>query len=176
MTEKLKQTIKEEIEKRPKDIQNAINAVNWVGITEEIGNTFVLSESELTSFQVETLLVLVGIQSLDFYPYNIETSVGTSKNQAEEMAREVFEKVFKPITDIFQENIKKNLGIKKPKLEQDLNFILSGGDYSAFMDQPHVDIEAEREQNDKISGYTANTPPKMMDMKNKFLYDNDKNI
>lgn len=175
MTEKLKQIIKRETEKLPKETQEAINTVNWVNVTEQIGKKSSLNESEINDFQVQTLLVLIGLRDADSYVSNIENEVGTSKNEAEKMANEAFEEIFEPITDILEENLKENLGIKKPKFEQDLNFILSGGDYSTFMEQSYDNTEIENEQSDKISGYTQSTPPKMMDMKNKFLYDNDKN-
>ncbi len=134
MTEKLKQTIKEEVVKLPKEMQEAINAFDWVKITEEIGRKYKLSESEINDLQVETLLVLVGLEYGDTYAQNIEDNIGTSKDEAEKIAEEAFNKIFNPVNNIMEENIKKNLGNKNPNHEQNLNFILSGGDYSALME------------------------------------------
>ncbi|MEK7105944.1 MAG: hypothetical protein AAB895_01125, partial [Patescibacteria group bacterium] len=61
MTEKLKQTIKEEVGKLQKEAQNAINAFDWVHVTEEIGKKYSLTESQLNDFQVQTLLILIGV-------------------------------------------------------------------------------------------------------------------
>jgi len=135
MTEKLKQTIKEEIAQLPKEGQDAINALDWVKLAEEIGKEFSLEESEMEDFQLETLLVLIGATDPEFYAINIENHVNTIKETAESMADEVFQKIFAPIKNTLEENIKKNLRNKNPSPEQTLNFILSGGDYSAFMER-----------------------------------------
>lgn len=134
MTEKLKKIIKEEVTKLPKEIQEAINAFDWVKVAEEIGKKYLLNESETNDFQVETLLVLVGLEDGDSYALNIEENVGTSRDEAVKMADEAFEKIFTPISNSIEENIKKNLPSKKPSPEQTLDFILSGGDYSAFVE------------------------------------------
>ena len=46
MTERLKQTIEEEIAALPKEGQEAIGAVPWVKIAEEIGNKNNLTEED----------------------------------------------------------------------------------------------------------------------------------
>jgi len=136
MTEKLKQTIKEEVGKLLKGNQEVINAFGWEQISEEIGKKYLLNESEVNDFQVETLLILIGLEDPDLYANNVENNVGTSKDEAEKITNEVFEKIFTPINDILIENIKKSEVVKNSSAEQNLNFILSGGDYSAFIDVP----------------------------------------
>ena len=75
MTEKLQKIIKEEIAKLPKENQEVINAFDWVKITEEIGKKYLLGESEIGDLQVETILVLVGLEEPDSYTRNIENEV-----------------------------------------------------------------------------------------------------
>ena len=133
MTEKLKQIAKEEIVKLPKEMQEAINAFDWASVAEAIGKKYLLSESELNDFQVETLLVLVGLEEGESYARNIENNVGTSREEAEKISDEAWQKIFVPIKNKIEENIKINLQNKKPTAEQTINFILSGGDYSAFI-------------------------------------------
>lgn len=133
MTEKLKQIIKEEIIKLPKDVQNAINISNWEQITEEIGKKYLLTGNEINDLQAETLVVLVYLENPDFYASNIENNIGTSKNEAEKIANEVTQKIFNPIYDTLAEKIKENLKNIKPDWKQNLDFTLSGGDYSVFM-------------------------------------------
>lgn len=135
MTEKLKQIIKREMAKLPKENQEVINDFGWEQISEEIGRKFLLSDSEINIFQAETLVVLVGLEDPDYYAQNIENNVGTSKDEARKIADEVFERIFTPINDILIENIKKSDKSKNSSAEQNLDFILSGGDYSAFMEQ-----------------------------------------
>ena len=135
MTEKLKQTIEEEIAGLPKEGQEAIGAVPWVKIAEEIGKKNNLTEEEIEDFQLETLLMLIGAVDSEFYAINIENHVETTKDQAKNMADEAFQKIFTPIRNMIEENIKKNMRNKNPSAAQSLNFILSGGDYSAFIIQ-----------------------------------------
>ena len=135
MTEKLKQIIKEEIIKLPKDVQNAISISSWEQTTEEIGKRFLLSENEINDFQAETLIVLIGLEDSDFYAGNIENNIGTSKNEAEKIAEEVTQKIFNPIYDALAKKIKENLKNTKPNWKQNLDFTLSGGDYSIFMEK-----------------------------------------
>jgi hypothetical protein len=136
MTEKLQQVIKRELGKLPKESQEAIGILNWAGIVEEIGKKYSLNESEINDLQVQTLLVLIGLTDSDYYPQNVENEVGTSKEEAGKIAKEVLEKIFTPIGNIMLENIKKSDKVKNGKSEQNLDFILSGGDYSAFVTNP----------------------------------------
>lgn len=134
MTEKLKEVIKREIEKLPKDTQEVVNIVDWVGIIEQIGKKYLLSESEINDFQVQTFLVLIGLRDVELYEINIENDVGTTKDKAQKMADEVYKQIFEPIGNIIEENIKKNLKNKNIRPEDNINFILSGGNYSVFVD------------------------------------------
>jgi hypothetical protein len=133
MTDKLKQIIKDELAKLPKENREAIDAFDWVKVTEEICKKY-LFESELTDFQVETFLVLIGLEDPEIYAFNIEDNVGTSREQANRIADEVTEKIFAPISDIIAENIKKSDKVRNANVEQNLDFVLSGGDYSAFVE------------------------------------------
>ena len=135
MTDKLKQTIQEEVMKLPKDRQDAVKSFDWVSKTEEIGKKFLLLENEINDLQVETLLVLVGLEDGSYFSQNIENEVGTSKEEADKIAEEILQKVFAPIGDKMIENIKNSEKIKRADLGQNLDFILSGGDYSAFAEK-----------------------------------------
>lgn len=134
ITEKLQKTIKDEVEKLPKEMQEAISALDWAKIAEEIGKKYLLSEGEINDLQVETLLVLVGLEDGNFYAQNIEDNVGTSKDEAEKMAEEALQKIFTPINNILIENVKRSGKSKKASWNQTLDFILSGGDYAAFIE------------------------------------------
>ncbi len=135
MTEKLKQIIQREVAKLPKENQEVINTFGWEEIMEEIGKKYLLSDEEANIFQAQTLVVLVGLEDPDYYTQIIENEVGTSREEAHKISDEVFEKIFTPINDILIENIKQGEKSKNAKAEQNLDFIFSGGDYSAFMDK-----------------------------------------
>lgn len=160
MTEKLKQIIQEEVGKLPKEAQDAINALDWAKTAEEIGKKRVLSESEINDFQVETLLILTGIEDPNLYALNIENEVGVSKGEAEKIAGEAAEKIFIPINDIYIENIKKSGKIINSKWDQNLNFVLSGGNYQSFIDPTRENFPRD--------GNNIPIKPKITDIKNKF--------
>ena len=132
MKEKLQKIIKEQMTFLPKEMQEAINSLDWAKIAEEIGRANMLTEDEITNLQTETFLVLTGLEEGEAYVRNIENEIGTSKDEAEKIADEAEEKIFGPIYDNFSENVKNNLKSKNPGAKQTLNFILSGGDYSAL--------------------------------------------
>ncbi len=133
MTDKLKEIIKEEVAKLPKEKQDAINSLDWGIITEEIGKRFLFDESQINDFQVQTLLILLGLADPKFYETTIEYDIGTTKDESVNIAKEVLEKIFNPIQEMIEENVKKNLPSKNPSVTHNLNFILSGGDYMAFI-------------------------------------------
>lgn len=134
MTEKSKKLIQEEMLNLPKEVREAISASAWEKISEEIGKKHLLDENEMETFQLETASFLLGLVDEDSYVGNVEDEVGTSKGEAEKIAIEVMERIFNPIVNAVEENIKKNMSGKNPSLEQSVNFILSGGDYSVFLE------------------------------------------
>jgi hypothetical protein len=151
MTDKLKTIVKEEMAKLPKENQEAVNAFDWAAITEEIGKKYLFDESEINDLQVETLLVLLGINEPLYFATNVENQVGTIKEVAKEISDDVTQRIFNPIYDAMVENIKKGDKVKNPNLEQNLDFILSGGDYKAFIpkNSPISEPSSEEEGNTK---------------------------
>jgi hypothetical protein len=149
MTEKLKQTIKEEMAKLPKETQEAINAFDWLKVTEEIGKKYSLNESAINDFQAETSLILIGIEDRYSYAFNIKNNVGVDMDKAEEIANEALEKIFEPIANIMEENIKKNMKDKNISPAQNIDFILSGGDYSVFVAPTQVGVPTQVGKEDK---------------------------
>src|SRR3989338_4553611 len=112
ITEKSKNLIKEEMLTLPKEAQYAINTSNWEKISEEIGKKYLLDEGEIETLQLETASFLLGLVDEDVYPINIENEVGTSKEETLKIADESLERIFTPIINVLEENIKKNLGNK----------------------------------------------------------------
>lgn len=185
MNETLKQIIKREVEKLPKDGQEAVNSLDWARITEEIGKKYLLSESEIDDLQTQTLLVLIGLKDADLYATGVENEVGFSKEDANKISEEVFQKIFTPIGNIVIDNIKKSGKDKDANAGQNLDFILSGGDYSAFVapvSSPLLDKEGVGGGNSLITtspfGHSSSSeeeksnipakPKKMDDIKSKF--------
>lgn len=134
MTEKLKQKMKEEIARLPKEKQDAIHSIDWGKISEEIGKKYLLSESEINELQLETGLVLIGLVDFELYKLNIE-NIGMSREEAENIAMEVLEKIFTPISTILEASVKNSMKTQNISWDQRVNFIISGGDYSNFINK-----------------------------------------
>ena len=133
MTDKLKQKIKEELKKMPKEAEEAINNFDWANPSEEIGKKHLLNESETNDLQVKIGLVLIGLIDPRFLSQEIETDVGINTEEAVKVTNEITEKIFAPITEKITEKIKNGLKNNNPSFEKNVTFILSGGDYSAFL-------------------------------------------
>jgi len=149
ITEKSKKVIQGEMLNLPKDVQDAVNASDWEKISAEIGAKYLLDEDEIETLQLETASLLLGFIDEDEYQENIEDEVGTSKDEAEKISKEVFEKILTPIDNTLTEKIKKNVIGKDTDWQQNLDFILSGGDYSNFIAPARI-IEPEKDDKKKV--------------------------
>ena len=164
MTGKLKQIIKEEVVKLPKETRDAISAFNWGTVSEEIGKKYLLTESEVNDLQVETGLVLIGLVDGDEYALNIESNIGISKEGAEKIAEEINQKIFNPISKTISKKVEENLKTKNTNWKQTLNFIVSGGDYSAFLKKDEPRNTTEEISKTNMLGNNS----KITDIKTKF--------
>jgi hypothetical protein len=164
MTEKLEQLIKEHMVSLPKESQEAINNSGWVKTCEEIGKKHLLGDQEINLLQAKVGIVLTGLEEQDYLVLGIEDDVGTSKTEAEKMAEEVVQKILKPIVESLEKKIKESMPNRVVKWQQNLDFILSGGDYTAFIREP-----AEPEIKDELPK-PENTfnPSKIDDLKSRF--------
>ncbi|HNW71385.1 MAG TPA: hypothetical protein PKZ36_01240 [Candidatus Paceibacterota bacterium] len=163
MTEKLKQTIKEQMVIMPKESQEVVNNFDWVKISEEIGKKYLLSEEEINILQAEIATVLVCAEDQDYLTQDIENEVGTSKTEAEKIASEVLEKIFKPLIENLSKKIKLELKDRPINWQQNLDFILSGGDYTAFIRKPIKEEDNVAPQGNTFSNYSD-----LDDLKSKF--------
>jgi len=135
MTDKFKQIILEKVAELPKENQEAIRNFDWAKMADEIARKYLSNESQINDVQVETFLVLVGLTDPKYFATYIENGVGTIKEYAENITKEISEKIFTPINNHIIENIKKSEKAKNPKWDQNLGFILSGGDYTNFAER-----------------------------------------
>jgi len=135
MTDKLKQIIEEEVLKMPREFQEAFTASNWISVSEDIARKYVLYlDEEINKFQAEVFLVLSGVVQYEQLSVNIENELGLSKEEAEKMEGEVLERIIFPFSENIESKATWKMDIKNSKWDQNLDFITSGGDYSAFLD------------------------------------------
>lgn len=135
MTEQLKQITKDELVKLPKEIQEAVNSLDWANLTEEIGKKYQLDNIKINKLQTEVLLVLVEVELLDNLKSNIINSSEIEVDDAEKISSELATKIFTPIANTLEILTKKKVKTWNPKWEQSVSFIVSGGDYSVFLDK-----------------------------------------
>ncbi len=133
MTDKLKQKMTEEIAGLSKENQDAINSFDWAGISENIAKKYFYTDNEINYVQLGVGIVLLGLGDLDWYARYIESEIGTSKDEANKIAEEALDKIFTPIANKIEEVVKKNEKDKDHKWDKNLDFILSGGDYSTLV-------------------------------------------
>ena len=134
MNEQTKKIIKDELEKLPIERQTLINSSDWVDISKKIGAKYSFTDDQINKLQIETLLVLTEMEYLSDLGVNLENSLVTTKNQAEGAARELSEQIFKPIAQKIESSVKNQIISDTPTWQQTINFIVSGGDYSVFLD------------------------------------------
>ena len=116
------------------------------------------------NLQLETGLVLIGIESQDYLEFNISENVETNKNTTEKIIEEIKQKIFKPMFDNLEEIIKKDLKNKVITWQQNLDFILSGGSYTSFIKETRkINTQQQTLEDKKVFD-----PLKIDDLKNKF--------
>lgn len=98
LKERLEKIKREELIKLSQKSREAINSVDWENLSESIGKKYLIDE-EIESFQIEILLVLLGLEKPESLEKNIMEFIITSEKEAREIADEVFEKIFSPIAN-----------------------------------------------------------------------------
>ena len=160
---KFSEKTKGEMALLPKGKQEVINSLNWEKTIEEIGKNHNLLEDEIEVLKEEVKLILVNNEYRYFISLNLQENTNIKKDEAEKIAKEVEEKIFTPMMNKLNENIKKTLKIRNIHWQQNLNFILSGGDYTAFIER------VENEKKDELPNPNESfNPSKLDDLKSKF--------
>ena len=160
---KFSEKTKGEMALLPKEKQEVINSLNWEKTIEEIGKNHNLLEDEIEVLKEEVKLILVNNEYRYFISLNLQENTNIKKDEAEKIAKEVEEKIFTPMMNKLNENIKKTLKIRNIHWQQNLNFILSGGDYTAFIER------VENEKKDELPNPNESfNPSKLDDLKSKF--------
>lgn len=162
MNIKIQNIINEELAVLPKELKDIINIFEWDSLVEEIGKKHNLTPYKIFTLQIETALVLIGLVAPNLYIENIEQKVGVNQEEAKKITMETNQKIFTPMMNKLNETIKNNLPNRNIHWQQNLNFILSGGDYTAFIKR----IEETKDEIPKPN--ESFNPSKMDDLKSKF--------
>jgi hypothetical protein len=135
MNENLLKISKEEIAKLPFEQQTVINSFNWGEIANQIGIKYLLGINEINKLQTEVLLVLIKMERIDDLSINIENNINVSEEKSKNISDEIIKQIFNPIAIKMDNAIKNKIQTQNPKWDQRVNFIISGGDYSYFIEK-----------------------------------------
>jgi len=181
-TEKI---IKEQWENIPSEIKTSIFQPGFEKEITKIGEKNKLDSEQLATFQLETILMMFCLITFEDYSNELKNKLNLSEenfknlikdietlipNEIKEKLKNVYENTNKIIknenlnkTDV--ENIKNKIKDKKTSWDQNINFILSGGDYSVFLKEPIIHINMI---DTPIPEKTPINYSKIEDLKNKF--------
>lgn len=89
--------IEEQIKRLPLNLQQAIDAVPWKTLVQEIGKTNALDTEKISSLEQETMFILYGFENPKDYVSNITKNIGISEDMASNIAETIADKIFDPI-------------------------------------------------------------------------------
>lgn len=89
--------IAEQMKIIPSDVRAAIIAPDYQNKIREIADKHNLPIEEAAKLEMETTLVMIGLEPLADYPVNLEKELGLSEIQANEITLDVGEAIFRPV-------------------------------------------------------------------------------
>lgn len=89
--------IEEQLKTLPPNLQQAVNAVPWKNLVQEIGRDNTLNAEQITALEQEMMLVIYGFENPQDYIVNLVREVGVSEDVAYTIAESVANKIFDPI-------------------------------------------------------------------------------
>jgi len=104
MDTEIQKIIKERVKELPVEMVMAIKSVPWVDKMKFIAKNNNLNEQKEVSFFTETVILVLGIESLTKYPVNLAENVGLDDGLVTKIAKEVDEQILSPIAKIVERN------------------------------------------------------------------------
>jgi hypothetical protein len=169
--DKLKKSIEEHLALLPKEAQEVINNFDWLGKCEEVGKAHKLLEPEIELLQTETALIILGLEESEYFAKNIEKNVEIPASDSVIIAKEIEGKVLNPIAQEITKKIKEGMTDKRTKWDQNINFIVSGGNYAAFLEQRKAKNAFSEDKEDEPTMITPTEGSKsknVTDLRDKF--------
>lgn len=120
MDEQTQKIIAEQMKKLPKDVVQAIISVDYKTKLQEITKRQRLLIDQAGKLEMETTLVMIGLEPLADFVANIEREMGLNTIRAKEVAMDVSENIFKPIRESLQK-MNEEMGNEDEVNETDLN-------------------------------------------------------
>lgn len=125
--------IAEQLKTLPPNLRQAIDAVPWKALVQEIGKTNSFNAEQIASLEQETMFVTYGFENPNDYPSNMVREVGISEDIAYTIAESVTNKIFEPILKKSEELEKASM----PKATPDIHPMVEPGE--TVHSVPHVE-------------------------------------
>ena len=90
--------IEEQFKTLPPNLQQAIGAVPWKALVQDIGKANALDAEQIASLEQETMFIIYAFEPPEDYVANIVREVGISEETALNIAESVTDKIFDPIS------------------------------------------------------------------------------
>ncbi|MFA6177762.1 MAG: hypothetical protein WC694_02615 [Candidatus Paceibacterota bacterium] len=136
--EELQRNIALYYSKLPPKVQEIFSSMKWLETLKQISLKYNLNNTQQETLGTETTLLLLGIIHLDEYQKNLWTELNLSEEFMDNIFKEINDSIINTIRpklfEVFEKNVKSGIS-EKADWQQNINFILSGGDYSAFLTQ-----------------------------------------
>jgi|GEM_PF-4621169 len=145
MTSETEKIISEQWENLPQEVRRFFDDPNWKDKISKVAADNSLTDTQFRVFMTETLLVILGLSDPETYMLEIRDRLGVVEEKAVTIAAQVENKVFGnlknkmkefyatgPTVNVVSKEKIQNVKALNPLWSENLDFILSGGDYSAF--------------------------------------------
>jgi hypothetical protein len=142
MDQETQKIIAEQMKKLPKDVIAAIISVDYKTKLVEITHRQKLLIDQAGKLEMETTLVMMGLEPLADFIGNIEREMGLNTIRAKEVALDVSENIFKPIRNSLQ---KMNADLEKEE-EAGPNDVVEGGEPEVTKFTNSNEAELNRDQ------------------------------
>ncbi len=110
----VKKIIEERIKKLPTHVVSVIKNVPWLEKMKEIARNNSLSLEKESLFIIETTLLVLGIETPKKYPVNLSEKVRLDDEAVVKIAKEVDEKILKPIEKMIESSLIQKQDSKSP--------------------------------------------------------------
>lgn len=111
--------IKEQFKKLPKDIQDAILAVDLRDKLKIVSDKHKLLVDKAGILENETMLIMLGLENYSTYSDSIKKKLGVTEQQAQEITKDINEQIFLPIRESLKNIEKKNTEEAEKESEED---------------------------------------------------------
>ncbi len=146
----IQQKIAEYYEKLPGDLQTVFSSMRWLEIVTAISSKYSLDAEQTKTLATETTLLLLCVVSISEYEGTLNEDLDLAEEIMRKILIEIDSSILVDIKPQLQETYNKNTNslieekITNSGWTQNVDFILSGGDYSSFLKEDTNNIKSEK--------------------------------